>query len=276
MEMNQIYVGDCCHLLTNLHDDTVDLAFVDPPYNIGFDYGDAEYHDKVEPQVYSDWCRTWLMQLYRVLKPNGSFWLAIGDEWAAELKVLACSCGFHMRSWVVWYYTFGVNSTNKFTRSHAHLFYFVKDPKNFTFNASQIRVPSARAVEYKDKRANPNGRLPDDTWILRPNELIDGFPADGDMWTIPRICGTFKQRQDGAANQMPEQLLGRIIRSCSNPGDVVLDIMAGTGTTPTVAKKLGRRYLGFELSQRYAAGAEKRLHAANVGDPLDGPIPPGG
>ena len=105
-----------------------------------------------------------------MLKPGGTFWLAIGDEYAAELKVAAeHQIGFHTRSWVVWYYTFGVNCTRKFSRSHAHLFHFVKDENNFTFNAEdpQIRVPSARALVYADKRANPAGRLPDDTWIVR-------------------------------------------------------------------------------------------------------------
>jgi len=273
---NRIITGDCCEQMRLLGPATVDLAFTDPPYNIGFDYGEGEYKDNLHPEEYLKWCILWMGWLKYVLKPTGSFWLAIGDEWAAELKVAARELNFQLRSWVVWYYTFGVNSSQKFTRSHAHLLYFVRNEKKFTFNPTQIRVPSARAVEYNDKRANPNGRLPDDTWILRPNALPDGFPAEGDVWSIPRICGTFKQRQAGARNQLPEQLIGRIIRACSNPGDLVLDPMVGTGTVPTVAKKLGRRYLGIELSSNFAAIAERRVAAANVGDALDGPIPPGG
>ena len=70
------------------------------------------------------------------------------------------------RSWVVWYYTFGVNCTRKFSRSHTHLFHFVKDEKDFTFNGDAIRVPSARQLVYGDGRANPVGRLPDDTHYL--------------------------------------------------------------------------------------------------------------
>lgn len=273
---NKIYTGDCMQLMPQVGDESIDLVFLDPPYNIGFDYGEDEYKDNLTPEAYMAWCQSWMSQIYRVLKPTGSFWLAIGDEWAAELKVAARQAGFHMRSWIVWYYTFGVNSPKKFTRSHAHLFYFTKHKKNFTFNASQIRVPSARAGEYNDRRANPNGRLPDDTWILRPKELPKGFPADGDIWFIPRICGTFKQRQEGAANQMPEQLMGRIIRACSNEGDIVFDPMSGTGTTVTVAKKLNRHYLGMELSANFSAKITSRLRGARIGDPLDGPIPQGG
>lgn len=272
---NQLYTGDCCPQLCSVEAETVDLAFIDPPFNIGFDYGEEEYKDTLSPDEYIGKCGIWMHQIHRVLKPTGSFWLAIGDEWAAELKVLARQKGFHLRSWVIWYYTFGVNSPKKFTRSHAHLFYFTKHKKNFTFNEMAVRVPSSRALVYGDKRANPDGRLPDDTWVIRPQDLPNGFPADGDVWFIPRICGTFKRRQEGAANQMPEQLLGRIIRACSNEGDLVLDPMAGTGTTLVVAKKLNRKYLGFELSENFSARIKTRLRGAKVGDPLDGPIKTG-
>ena len=99
----------------------------------------------------------------------------------------------------------------------------------------------------RDRRANPAGRLPDDTWILRPQDLPDGFRPDEDTWYFPRVCGTFKERAGWHGCQMPEQLLGRIIRACSNEGELVLDPFAGSGTTLAVAKKLGRRFLGFEL-----------------------------
>ena len=169
-----------------------------------------------------------------------------------------------MRSWVIWYYTFGVHCTRKFSRSHAHLFYFVKDPKRFTFNDQAIRVPSARQLVYFDARANPEGRLPDDTWILRPQDVPDGFAPESDTWYVPRVCGTFKERAGWHGCQMPEQLLGRIIRACSNPGETVLDPFGGSGTTLTVAKKLDRRFLGFELSPDYAAAIEARLAATKV------------
>ena len=152
----------------------------------------------------------------------------------------------------------------------------VKNKKNFTFNRDEARVPSARALVYQDKRANPDGRLPDDTWILRPQELNqEAFPEFGDTWHIPRIAGTFHQRIEGAPNQMPEQLLGRIIRNCSNPDDLVLDPFLGTGTTCAVAKKLGRRYVGIEQSSTFLAGAERRVRACKPGDALDGPLPQG-
>jgi len=273
--MNTLIFGDCLEKMREMDDESVHLAFADPPFNVGFDYGD-EYDDNLSASEYSRWSRDWIEQVHRVLHRHGAFWLAIGDEWAADLVCCARSLGFHQRSWVVWYYTFGVNSPSKYTRSHAHMLYFTKTKTKYTFNRDAARVPSARALVYNDKRANPKGRLPDDTWILRPQDLSqEAFPEFGDTWHIPRIAGTFSQRIEDAPNQMPEQLLGRIIRHCSNEGEIVMDPFAGTGTTCAVAKKLGRQYLGYEQSQLFLDGARRRVRACRQGDPLDGPIPQG-
>jgi site-specific DNA-methyltransferase (adenine-specific) len=264
-----VHEGDCLELLARVPAGSVHLAFADPPFNIGYDY-DA-YDDRRADDDYLGWSKRWMAAVGRALRPDGTFWLAIGDEYAAELKVTATrDLGLTCRSWVVWYYTFGVNCRQKFSRSHAHLFHFVKDPAAFTFNVDAIRVPSARELVYGDRRADPTGRLPDDTWILRPQDLPEGFTADGDTWYFPRVCGTFKERSGWHGCQMPEQLLGRIVRASSHPGDLVLDPFAGSGTTLAVAKKLGRSYLGCELSPAYAAKVRKRLRAISVGQPLDG------
>lgn len=264
---------DCLAGMKKLDAGAVDLVFADPPFNIGYDYD--VYDDRLASEKYLDWCRQWTAEVCRVLKPDGTFWLAIGDEYAAELKVmLQQEHGMTCRSWVVWYYTFGVNCKYKFSRSHAHLFHMVKDPKKFTFNTEAIRVPSARQLVYGDGRANPTGRLPDDTWILRPQDLPHGFQSDQDTWYFPRVCGTFKERAGWHGCQMPEQLLGRIIRSCSNPGELVLDPFGGSGTTLAVAKKLGRKFLGFELSKEYADRIEQRLDQIAPGDALDGAAEP--
>jgi site-specific DNA-methyltransferase (adenine-specific) len=268
-----IYNEDCISGLQKLDPGVVDLAFADPPFNIGYKYD--VYRDSLDDDEYVQWCSRWIGEVVRVLKDDGTFWLAIGDEYAAELKVLM-QRQHHLvcRSWVIWYYTFGVNCKNKFSRSHAHLFHMIKNPKQFTFQADQIRIPSARQLVYNDARANPTGRLPDDTWILRPQDLRDGFSADQDTWYFPRVAGTFHEREGFHGCQMPEQLLGRIIRACSREGEIVLDPFGGSGTTLAVAKKLGRNYLGFELSADYVEKINERLAKINSGDPLVGAAEP--
>ena len=273
LAIDAVHRGDCLDLLARVPTGSVHLAFADPPFNIGYDYD--SYDDRLSADSYLDWSRKWMAEVGRVLRPDGTFWLASGDEYAAELKVIATrELGLTCRSWVVWYYTFGVNCKQKFSRSHAHLFHFIRDAAAFTFNTDAIRVPSARELVYGDKRANPTGRLPDDTWILRPQDLPEGFGAAEDTWYFPRICGTFKERSGWHGCQMPEQLLGRIIRVSSREGDLVLDPFGGSGTTLAVAKKLGRSFLGMELSESYADRITARLAGIAPGDPLDGAAEP--
>jgi DNA modification methylase len=220
---------------------SVDLVFADPPFNIGYEYD--KYSDNQTDAHYLLWSRQWIVEAKRLLKPAGTFWLAIGDKHAADLDVVCRSLGFHRRSWVIWYYTFGVNCKRKFTPSHTHLLHYVADKKHFTFNADAIKVPSARQAKYGDKRAAAGGRLPDDTW------------------QFSRVCGTFKERCPGHPCQMPESALDRIIRVSSNCGDLVLDPFAGSGTTPAVAEKLGRRHISFELSDKYGQVIADRMAA---------------
>ena len=266
---DRVVNGDCIAGMSHMKPGSVDLAFADPPFNIGYEYD--VYDDRKAADDYLAWSEQWMAAVIRVLKPTGTFWLAIGDEYAAELKVLATrKLGLTCRSWVIWYYTFGVHCKYKFSRSHAHLFYFIKDPDSFTFNDDAIRVPSARQLVYADRRADSRGRVPDDTWILRPQDIPDSFQAHEDTWYFPRVCGTFKERKGWHGCQMPERLLGRIIQACSNPGDLVLDPFAGSGTTLAVAKKLKRKFIGFELSEEYTANVNKRLDSIRPGDPLEG------
>jgi site-specific DNA-methyltransferase (adenine-specific) len=267
--LNRLHHMDCIKGMQSIAPGSIDLAFADPPFNIGYKYD--VYEDRRAADEYLDWTRQWGKALVDALKPTGTFWLAIGDDFAAELKMIfQRELGLTCRSWVIWYYTFGVNCKFKFSRSHTHIFHFVKDPKSFTFNMDDIRVPSARQLVYADARADSKGRLPDDTWILRPQDAPDSFNKDEDVWYFPRVCGTFKERAGFHGCQMPEQLLARIIKASSNPGETVLEPFGGSGTTLVVAKKLNRHFIGFELSESYAAQINIRLDRTKVGDPLSG------
>ncbi len=263
MVHDEVITGDCLEVLAGLPAGCANLVFADPPFNIGYEYD--VYDDRRAKEEYLAWTDRWLAQTMRVLSPTGAFFLAIGDEFAAEHKVRLDAMGLTLRNWIVWHYTFGVNCTKKFNRSHAHIFYYVRDPKQYTFNPDEVRVPSARMTTYADRRANPVGKLPDDTWVLRPQESTDHFRADQDTWFVSRVCGTFRERTDHPC-QMPEGVLERIVRVASNPKDLVIDPFAGSGTTLAVAKKLERRFLGVELSDQYADGIRKRLQLIEFSD----------
>jgi len=241
--VSAIHRGDCVEFLDQWPRAFARLVFADPPFNIGYRY--SGYDDARAYNEYVDWSRCWMQAAARALTPDGSFYVAIGDDYAAELRVIGREIGLTLRNWIIWHYQFGQNTRDKFVRAHTHILYFVKNPRNMVFRADQTRFPSARHTEYADRRAKPEGRLPDDVWT-----------------EFPRVCGTFKERQGWHGCQMPEALLSRIIRVSSDPGDVVLDPFAGSGTTPATAVKLGRIGIAIEQSEEYAAAATQRLALA--------------
>ena len=237
---NRIICGDCIEVLGKVGEPFADLIFADPPFNIGYKYD--KYYDKVKKKNYIAWTEEWMSICKKVLKPHGSFYIAIGDDYAANVKIIGDKLGLIMRNWIIWHYTFGQQTKTKFARAHTHIFYFVNDKTNFTFNDFAVRVPSDRQLIYNDKRANPVGKMPDDVW--------GGYP---------RVCGTFKERASWHPCQMPESLLKRIISASSNPGDCVLDPFSGSGTTAAAACQLGRKYTGVEISEQYVENTNKRL-----------------
>lgn len=197
IDRNTIAGGDCIKTMRAWPEDSVDLIFADPPYNIGFSYD--QYKDTLDDDKYIAWTCDWIDAATSLLKPTGSMYILIGDEYAAEtrvhLKKLQKEGKLLFRNWIVWHYTFGQRCKIKFNRSHAHLFYCVGSdavnkktgkPKSnltkqtpFTFNYDAVAVPSARLTTYKDARSNQRGKLPDDTWYQR-------FPNSKDWYQRPQ------------------------------------------------------------------------------------------
>ena len=265
-ELNQIIHGDSIKILNEGPEGWVDLVFADPPFNIGYLY--HNYDDEKDVDEYVSWSENWMRAVHRALKPSGSFYLAIGDEFAADLCYVARrKIGFNLRNWIIWHYTFGQQTKKMFAKSHTHILYFTKSKDGFTFNPDAVRVASARQTTYADKRANSKGKLPDDTWFLRPQEAAPHayFESGYDTWNESRVCGTFKEREGWHGCQMPIGVLNRIIKASSNPGDVVLDPFNGSGTTVVAAALLDRKFVGIDQSAEYVGYATKRLnHALEV------------
>jgi site-specific DNA-methyltransferase (adenine-specific) len=257
----RLLVGDCVPLLAGVPEGSIDLAVVDPPYNIGVAYD--VYNDKLPANQYLAKVDEWLPAILRVLKRTGSLFVVISERWSHEYRLRLDRLGLAWRQNIIWHFTFGQAQQKQFTPSHVPILYYVADPERFTFNADAVRVPSARQTIYNDRRARAGGKVPDSVWVLRPQDDDRFFQSESSVWYFPRIPGTAKDRQDHPC-QLPEPLVERIILAASNPGDLVLDPFAGSGTTLEVAKRLGRRYLGIELSQAYANLASKRLEEVQV------------
>jgi site-specific DNA-methyltransferase (adenine-specific) len=236
----RIIQGDCLDILSRLERGSVDLMLADPPCSRGIDDG-PHYDDSRASADYLAWCKRWIDASVPTLADDGSMWVLISDEWAAEFDLMLRNSGLTRRSWVIWYESFGVNCIRKFNRCKRHLFHTVRDPKRFTFNREAVSIASARLAKYGDKRANPAGKVMDD------------------VWNIPRIAGTFRERIKGFPTQLPVELLRRIVGCSSNPGDLVVDLFSGSATTGVVCIQTGRGYLGVELSPRFAELSRQRL-----------------
>jgi site-specific DNA-methyltransferase (adenine-specific) len=239
MAEQRIIQGDCLEILPTIASESVDLVVADPPYNIGVDYGAGRRADLRDD--YDTWCDKWIEECRRVLKPDGSIWIISGQEYGAEIDIALRVNDFAIRNRITWHETFGVYCHRKFGRTSRPIFYAVKDPKRFTFNRESVTVPSARQTKYNDRRASPNGKIM------------------GDVWQISRVCGTFHERIEGVPTQLPGELVSRIVGVSSNPGDLILDPFAGSGTTLAVAKSMDRRAIGIELNPQYAGIAEERV-----------------
>ena len=220
------------------------LIFTDPPYNIGIDYGDGEQADRLSDAAYMKWVRQWFALCWDCLTDDGSLWVMIGDEYAAEYAVELKATGYTVRSWIKWYETFGVNCSNKFNRTSRHIFYAVKDPAAFVFNPEAVTRPSDRQTKYGDSRASAGGKIWDD------------------VWQIPRLTGTCSERIPDFPTQLPLALVEPIVLCASMPGDLVVDPFNGSGTTGVAAVRNGRKYLGVEKSEAFADIATKRITAS--------------
>jgi len=236
----EIRQGDCLAVLPALTD-KARLVFADPPYNIGIDYGEGGKADRLPDDEYLAWVEQWLAACRDVLTPDGSLWVLIGDEYAAEYGVTLKRLGLSVRSWIKWYETFGVNCTRNFNRCSRHLFYCVRDPKRFVFHEQSVTRPSDRQTKYADKRADPGGKLWDN------------------VWQIPRLTGTSAERLPDFPTQLPLALLEPIVQCASDPGDLVIDPFSGSGTTGVGAVRRGRRFLGIERSARFVELSRLRL-----------------
>jgi len=249
----QVYVGDCRDVLANLPEKgQVDLVFADPPFNWDVPYD--QWNDGMPRAEYERFTFDWLDRCIEVLSPTGSLWVNIPDDTAAEVVVHLKRRGLTMINWCIWHFRFGQHRDTSFIMSKVHVLYFCKEPLERTWNPNDILETSDRASIYFDPRTqakenNKGMRVPMDVWY-------------GQYWG--RIQGNNKERRHHHHNQIPEVYLERVIRACSNEGDLVLDPFLGSGTTSTVARALNRRSIGVEYAQSNADCAWERIMSGPV------------
>jgi len=237
---NSLYAMDVMEFLKAIPDGSVDLVFTDPPYNLN--YGYDLHNDHMPEEEYLTWCYQWLVELVRVLKPTGSLFLLHLPRLAIPLGAFLHS-RMHFQHWIAWKAT-SRSSNRPLMPEHYALLYYTKSDQ---FTTNEVRSPHKRCRHCHKMIADYGGKK---------DQAHPYGPKIGDVWTN---IGRAKHGQRGDHPcKLPDKLVKRVLEFASNPGDLVLDPFNGTGTTTFVAERLGRNYLGCDLSQTYVDMALKR------------------
>lgn len=248
----QIYLGENLSILKTLLSESVDLIYIDPPFNTGKEqarrsirvrrddggdrvgFGGQSYSTELlNERAYQDsfddflsFLRPRLLEAWRLLKAQGSLYFHIDYREAHYCKIMLDEI-FGRKNFIneiIWAYDFGGRPKNRWPAKHDTIFFYAKDAKNYTFNRDDIdRIPyMAPGLVGKEKAEK--GKLPTDVW-----------------WHT--IVGTNSKEKTGYPTQKPFGVIERIVRASSNPGDLVMDFFAGSGTVGAVCEKLERNYI---------------------------------
>jgi site-specific DNA-methyltransferase (adenine-specific) len=249
----KLWLGDCVSWLESLAPESVDLAFADPPYNIG----KADWDEFASHDAYIEWSVRWIKAAARVLKPRGSLYVCGFSEILADIRRPAAQF-FAGCKWLVWSYKNKANLGKDWGRSHESILHYRKSNK-FVFNVDDVRVPYGNhTLKYPvhpqaESSQFGNGKPQKDDWQPHP-----GGAKPKDVFEIP-VTSNGMEEKTPHPTQKPEELLRKLILASSNKGDLVIDPFAGSGTTLVCAEQLKRRWMGCDNSPEYCSWAVLRL-----------------
>lgn len=247
LDGHKLFLGDVLEVLSSeIKDNSIDLIFADPPYNIGKDFNG--FQDKWEFESdYLEWSYNWLNLCVNKLKHNGSLYLMASTQ-SMPYFDLYLRDRLTVLSRIVWYYdSSGVQAKKYYGSLYEPILYCVKDKRNYTFNSSHILVEAKtgavrKLIDYR--KSTPS--------------VYNSEKVPGNVWEFPRVRYRMPEYEEHPT-QKPTSLLERIIKASSNEGDIVLDIFSGSFTTSFVAKQLKRKSIGIELQEKYLQIGLRRL-----------------
>jgi len=252
-----IHIGSCIDVMKSIKKNTIQTVVTSPPYNINKKYG--AYNDDIDFQEWKELIDKAFKGVNKVLKDNGSFFLNISPiphKKTKEIIPLDAICyqigkdnGFYLRNSIIWHFNNMQNCSNRLSGRWESILWFVKDIENYVFNLDDIRIPY---ITKNDKRLSPDGgRNPTDVWYFnRVNNVTKIKLGVADVPTM-----------------FPVEMIERVIKMSSSPGDLILDPFVGSGTTLIAAKNLGRKGVGIELDERYEEIIKKRIANESI-DPI--------
>jgi site-specific DNA-methyltransferase (adenine-specific) len=226
---------DCLEYLKSLPDESIDFILTDPPYFIGYDGGRGWDSQWKSDDDYLAWCKSWAEECARVLKPNRMMCVFGTLKYDTFLKfkldILSKLPNFYAQNEVIWSYNWGGRSKTNFARKHEYIWCYSKDSK-FLFNESDVRVERKQKINIRTGKEYEQGTIP--TCIWEKNNHT-----------------TSKEYCNWHPTQKPLEILERFIKAYSNPGDVVLDLFAGSASVMIACQNTGRIFNGCEIDDEY-------------------------
>lgn len=254
-QLGELFQGDCLKVMSTISDASVDLAFADPPFNLGKAYS-SKIDDARDDGEYIAWCKAWLDEMIRVLKPGGSLFVWNLPKWNLPLGAYVGE-QIKFRHWISVDIKYSLPIQKRLYPSHYSLLYFIKGDKPAIFHPDRLPVPCCRHCggEQRDYGGYKNKMNPMGVSLT-------------DVWTdIPPVRHAKYKKRD--ANGLALKLMDRIVSMASDPGSLVLDPFGGSGTTYVAAELTGRRWIGSELDcsaiiDRFSAIETDQEHLADI------------
>lgn len=224
---------DCLDFLSTLKDNSIDLVLTDPPYyKIVKESWDKQWKTERD---YLDWCSLWTNECIRVLKPGRcmAVWGTTKTDTFLRYKLEVLNHpSLTYQNWLIWHYDWGGRTKKTFARKHEDCLVYSKG-KEFVFNGDSVRIPyRVKTNVRKGAVNNPLGKIPTDVWEKNNHT-------------------TSKEYVGWHPTQKPIVVLSRIICAFTNPGDTILDIFSGSGSTAIACDTTGRKFMGCEIDQTY-------------------------
>jgi site-specific DNA-methyltransferase (adenine-specific) len=257
--MSTVYLADSITVLNTIKDNSIDLIYIDPPFGTGLTqisrpkidtriFGQSSYVDTFTNYV--EYFLPYLVAFNRTLKDTGTLYVHLDYHWVHYVKVeLDDIFGRdNFLNEIVWSYNFGGRGKDRWPAKHDTILVYVKQRGKHTFNWDSIpRIP------YKAPELQYVGRSREDA-----EKRIELGQVPTDVWDM-NVIGTNSKERTGYPTQKPMRLLERVIKASSNPGDVVLDAFAGSGTTGVTAASFGREFIMIDKNPDAIRVIEKRL-----------------
>ncbi len=248
--LGALFSADCMTVLPFIEQNVVDTVFADPPFNLGKEYGKNTDDLKSDPE-YLSWCKNWMTECVRVLKPGGAFFLYNLPKWNVLLGAYLMELGLQFRHWIAIEISMSLPIPGRLHPSHYGLLYMTKG-KPKTFRRIRVPIQTCRHCggEVKDYGGHRHAMNPKGVTLK-------------DVWSdIPPVRHWKFKSKSRRANALSTKVLDRVIEMTTVPGDVVLDPFGGSGTTYAVCEAKERLWLGIEID--FAADIAERIESGHI------------